>query len=298
MSEKSNQLTSVSNYDVKRMVFGEPQMGSVPNSNPPIAYRRINISTKNSDGSIGDLILPTRRVFSFGVGENKNPESGKVNGHVLPLCLWNKGGSTAEEKAWTDTFDKIVEQCKNHLVENRDEIEQFNLELNDLKKFNPLYWKREKGKVVEGTGPTLYAKLISSKKNDKILSMFFDKNGGVIDPLALLGKYCYVNAAIKIESIFVGNKITLQVKVYEAEVELMETGMKPLIKRGPAKLMLGNSSLADLPTAAITTSTSSKNDIQDDIVEDENVEETKVVQAPPKAIKKVNKVALNAKRPN
>lgn len=229
--ERSNQLTQVADYDVNNMMFSEPQSGAVPNT--PISYTRVNISTLNKDKTIGDLILPTEVLFSFGVSENKNQETNNVNGHVLPLCLWSRNGPTKEEKAWTDTFDKIVEHCKKHLIDNREELNKHDLEMADLKKFNPLYWKREKGKIVEGTGPTLYAKLITSKKQNvtKILSMFFNEHGDNIDPLSLLGKYCYVKAAIKIESIFVGNKMSLQIKVYEAECKLMDTGMKPLMRR-------------------------------------------------------------------
>jgi len=228
-SEHSNQLSSAADYDVKRMIFSDQQAGSVPNT--PIVYKRIAISTLNKDGSIGDLILPTEELFSFGVSENTNPETKKINGHVLPLCLWNRTAATPAEKAWTDTFDRIVENCKKHLVDNRDTIEQYDLTMNDLKKFNPLYWKRDKGKIVDGTGPTLYAKLIASKKHNKILSMFFNQEGDSVDPLNLLGKYCYVKAAVKIESIFIGNKISLQVKLYEAEIRLMDGGMKSLMSR-------------------------------------------------------------------
>jgi hypothetical protein len=225
------------------MVFSEPQSNAVPNT--PIVYKRIAISTLNKDGTIGDLILPTESLFSFGVSENTNPETKKVNGHVLPLCLWNRDGATPAQKAWTDTFDRIVEHCKKHVIDNKEELEQYDLSMADLKKFNPLYWKRDKGKIVEGTGPTLYAKLIASKKHDKVLSMFFDQNGEQLDPMSLLGKYCHAKAAIKIESIFIGNKISLQVKLYEAEVTLMEGGMKPLLRDKNAGRMLtsGTSSL-------------------------------------------------------
>lgn len=228
-NERSNQLAQVGDYDVKRMVFSDPIKGSIPNTT--IAYKRINISTLNKDGSVGDLILPTERLFSFGVSENVNPETKKVNGHVLSLCLYNRDGPTAAEKAWVETFNNIVEHCKKHLIKNKEEIEQYELAMNDLKKFNVLYYKRDKGKIVEGTGPTLYAKLIASKKHNKILSMFFNTDSEPIDPLNLLGKYCYVKAAIKIESIFVGNKISFQVKLYEAEVEMMDAGMRPLLSR-------------------------------------------------------------------
>jgi len=298
-SERNNQLTQVSEYDVQKMIFSEPQSNSIPNTT--ISYKRINISTLNRDGSIGDLILPTERVFCFGVSENKNIETQKVNGHVLPLCLWNKERATAAEKAWTDTFDRIVEQCKKHLIENREEIEQYDLSMADLKKLNPLYWKRDKGKIIEGTGPTLYAKLIASKKNDKILSMFFNKDGEPIDPLSLLGKRCFAKAAIKIESIFIGNKITLQVKVYESEIELLESGMKSLLPRqrtDTGRLIIGNSKtlnemkddFVDIPVAS-----SSKDDsgsLPNSDVEDEDVttKPVAVTSAPKKVIKTVKKV--------
>jgi hypothetical protein len=158
----------------------------------------------------------------------------KVNGYVMPLCLYNIDSPSKEEKEWVETFNNIVEKCKDHLIEKRDELEQWDLSKNDLKKLNPLYYKREKGKIVEGRGPTLYAKLIMSKKLNKILSMFYDASTQEdLDPLDLKGKYCHVKAAIKFESIFIGTKISLQVKLYEAEVKLMSTGMKRLL--GPSK---------------------------------------------------------------
>jgi hypothetical protein len=100
-----------------------------------------------------------------------------------------------------------------------------------LNKFNPLYWKKEKGKIVEGTGPTLYPKLIQSKKLDKITSLFRDEEGNIIDPLTLEKKFCHITAVIKIESIFIGSssKISMQVKLYEGQVKLMEMGIRPLL---------------------------------------------------------------------
>lgn len=235
MSENT-QLTLASGYDINNIVFSDVQHESIPKSVPQINYKRIMIRTKNSDGTIGDLIMPTEKLFSFGISENTNQETGKVNGYVMPLCLHTRDGATNEEKEWSETFTAIVEKCKDHLLANKEEIENFDLERNDLKKLNPLYYKREKGKIVPGTGPTLYAKLIVSKKQDnKILTMYFDFNGDSVEPLTVLGKYCYAKAAVKIESIFIGNRISLQVKLYECEVKLMDTGMKQLLRRPKAQ---------------------------------------------------------------
>jgi len=288
--ERVNQLTTADGYDVKRMVFSEPQAGSVPNT--VIVYKRIPISTLNEDGTIGDLILPTEELFSFGVSENVNPESKKVNGHVLPLCLWHRDGASPAEKAWTDTFNAIVENCKKHLVDNREEIEQYELTMNDLKKFNPLYWKRDKankGKIVEGTGPTLYAKLIASKKNNKILSMFF-VDGESIDPLTLLGKYCYVKGAVKIESIFIGNKISLQVKLYEADIRLMDGGMKPLMSRPKdSGRMLASGSGASKPKPKPVANDDDEAEEKGDDIEVNSDEEKPPAKSAPVAARKIIK---------
>ena len=228
MSE-NNQLTNISNYDITNMIFSDPQISSIPNSIPQISYKRINISTRNPDGSVGDLLLPTTRLFSFGLSTNKNMETDKINGYSMPICLWDKNCPSKEEKEWTTKFNEIIENVKTHLLDNKDEIEQYDLNVHLLSKFNPLYWKKEKGKIVEGTGPTLYPKLIQSKKLDKITTLFRDEEGNTIDPLSLAGKYCYITAVIKIESIFIGNKISMQIKLYECQVKPMEMGIKPLL---------------------------------------------------------------------
>ena len=246
---ENTQLTNVATYDASNMVFSEPMNGSIPDSKPAINFKRILISTRNPDGSTGELVLPTTRLFSFGVSENTSQETGKVNGYTFPICLWNKDGASDEEKQWVNCFNNIVDRCVDHLVDNRDDIEKYELEKSDLKKFNPLYYKREKftgpdGKtglrVVPGTGPTLYAKLIFSKKNDKFITQFFDVNDQPMNVLDLLGKYCYCTGAVKIESIFIGNKISLQVKLYEAVIEPVQTGMGRLLKRVPQSKILQN----------------------------------------------------------
>lgn len=246
MSFNNTQLTKASNFDVNNLVFSQPQTATIPNSKPPINYKRINISVKNTDGSIGDLVLETERLFSFGVSANRNPETQAINGYVMPLCLWNRDGATNAEKQFTDVFDGIIEKCKHHLIQEKEEIEKYDLDMAELKKFNPLYWKREKGKVISGTGPTLYCKLIVSKKdgNERIISVFWDgESGDQVDPMQLQGKYCYVKAAVKIESIFIGNKCSMQIKLWEAEVNMIEKGMRRLLNpsgSNPVRILASN----------------------------------------------------------
>lgn len=290
-------------YDTSRIIFSDPVVGSIPNSKPAINFRRINISTLNDDGTTGELIIPTEEVYSFGVSENTDIETGKTNGYVMALCLHNKNGASEYEKSWVDTFSNIVEKCKDHLLEHREDIEQYELERNDLKKFNPLYYKKDKGKVVEGASPTLYAKLIVSKKHDKIVTVFFDLDtDSDVAALDLLGKYCFAKAAIKIESIFVGNKISLQVKLYECGVRVINYGMKRLLPRPEADstVTIAPATLRQVTkVAGPNTSKPSKIDDDDDVgslvgsddevdlpTEDEKPAPKKVVK---KVIKKVVK---------
>jgi hypothetical protein len=240
-SKMNTQLSPPETYDVNRLVFSKAVKGSakVAEGSPEIKFSRINILTQNDDGSIGELVLPTTELFSFGVSVNTSMDgSNKISGHSLPLCLWNKDNPLPIEKAFSSKLEDIVEKCKDHLLldSTMEEIERYELERAQLKKLNSfIYWKKEKGKVVQGVGPTLYPKLIESKKNDKIITSFFDCNGQTIDPLSLIGKYCYVKAAIKIESIFIGANINIQVKVYEAEVRIVESGVKRLLQRPAAE---------------------------------------------------------------
>ena len=292
MSTSMNtELSSASSYNTSNMIFSKPVVGSIPNSVPALSYKRVNISTKNPNGSVGELIFCTSEIFSFGISQNINPETQKVNGYVMSLCLWNKDGSTAEEKAFTDMFDRVVEKCKEFLINNKEELEKYDLEMTDLKKFNPLYWKREKGQIVPGTGPSLYVKLIESKKNDKILTQFYDYDGHDIDPMSLMGKYCVGKFAMKIESIFIGNKISLQVKLYEAQVQVLESGMKRLLGTPRPAPVQGLVSLESvLPTVVSDKQHADETgSLHEDEVEEVVVQKPVVVAAPtPKRVVKRN----------
>lgn len=285
----STQLTNASGYNTSQMFFSKPEVGTIPGSK--MTYKRIKIGTKNSDGSMGDLILSTTELFSFGVQENTDMQSGKVNGYTLPLCLWNKNGASEEEKEWTDTFDNIVDRCKEHVISVKDEIGKYDLDMSDLKKFNPLYWKREQGKIVEGRGPTLYAKLFSSSKTNAISTIFTDANTGEdIDPLTLLKKYCYAESAIKVESIFIGTKVSLQVKLYEAVVRTLDGGMKKLISRPVAVEKVSvNSSARDALAGGEgegDDDEESENESDSEEISDSEEEEERPATPPPKKLVK------------
>lgn len=282
MSSKNTQLTNATGYEVSNMIFSKYEESAIPNSNPPMKYGRINVSTRNPDGSIGDLILPTESLYSFGLSDNVDPNTGKSNGLSMSLCMWAKDNASEAEKAWTTTLDNIVEHVKDHVLDIKDEIGKYDLERNDLKKFNPLYWKRDKGKIVEGTGPMLYVKLIHSKKQDKFITKFFDEESDEeLDPTTLIGKSFYTTCAVKIESIYVGSKISLQVKLFEANIRLLDTSRKRLLGGG-GRPSLGSSSSAPKP-APIPVSTPVPTPVSKDQIEDSDSEDERPPTPPPSA---------------
>ena len=277
MSCSNTQLSELTNFNTENIIYSEPAAGSIPNSTPAISFKRINISVKNPDNSVGELIIRTTRVFSFGVQENLEPSTKKVNGYVLSLCLHNRDGASPEEQLFTDVFDRIVEHSKDHLLtESVKEVidPRGDLERSDLKKLNPIYTRKVGGKVV--AGPNLYAKLIVKK--EQIISIFTDKNGTSLNPLDIIGKYCFVSAAIKIESIFIGNKISFQIKLYEAIIELQQTGMRSLLSSQITPRPVQQETLT---TTSTTSNPLLSNTTDDDEIKNDDDDDEQPSPAPP-----------------
>ncbi len=222
------------------MIFSAPDVKSVPTSDgkPGPSYSRINISTTNDDGTVGALVFEINNAFCFGVQENKEPKTDEVTGYVLPITLWTRppNGPTQPEKDWVESFNRVCDCIKKYLLldSTKEAMNKYELDASDLKNFNPLYWKKEKGKIIEGQGPMLYAKLMVSKKHGTptiISDMYNAQTGEDLSLADVTGKYFRVNAAIKIESVYIGAKLSLQVKVKEFGVTFTDTGNRRLLSR-------------------------------------------------------------------
>lgn len=269
MSMDNTQLTDALTYDVKNMRFRKIIESSLPGLNgaPSVNYKRVPIGTRNPDGSQGDLVLQTLRLYSFGLSPNVSQTTGKTEGYTLALCLTSRNGQTDDEKKWIDTFTKVVETTKDHLMDKKDEYGKYDLERVELKGLNPIWVKKEKGKPVDGAAPILYAKLLMNKKTGNIATLFTNGvTGHDIDPMTLIGKPCHVEAAIKIESVYIGAKISLQVKVQEANVFLIDNTPKRLLRRPVAvqQVEMSDDVPDDEPVQSIASTAASSHDDQDD----------------------------------
>lgn len=221
-------LTHLSTLNFDDIVFSKPEVNTVPGQK--ISYQRIRINvSKNND--LTDLIITSPpSLLSWGLQESRDPATQNLNGYQVPIVLWSNGNPSSEEVEFTDRFKDLCEHIKTYLVENKATFEKYDLEFSDLKKFNPLYWKLDKGKIVEEKGPTLYAKCLYDRRSEKINTIFTNlETKEIVNPQSIIGKRCYVSFALKIEGIYIGNKISLQVKLHEVLFRLQETGIKSLL---------------------------------------------------------------------
>jgi hypothetical protein len=224
------QLSNVYNFNTEKIIFSEAKETAIPGS------FRITIGTQYEDKSVGPLVFSTDNVYSFGVQENKSLDKPvRVTGYSIPLCLWNKEGPTEYQLKFIETIEKVSEHIKKHILrpEVKKSVKKYDIVESDLRKFNPLWYKKEDGEIVQGRGPMLYPKLMCNKEL-QIYTLVADQNGNDVDALSLLNQKCNAKVCIKVESIFIGSKISLQLKVLEMEVQQQGNQRKRLICKQPS----------------------------------------------------------------
>ena len=225
------QLSSYENITEKNILFNESKEFKIKDSK--IKYKRIPIEVKYPNGKKGQLVVETPFLFSFGVSEKKNQETGKLVGYSIPVCLWSRDSEpNNKEKAFFDVINNLKTLSQQHL-EN-----EYGADLASTLS-SPFYYKqieytdkkgKKKTKVDESSSPVLYAKLIYSEKTKKILSLFKGKKGKDLNPFKYINQYCNVKLALIIEGIFINKTVTsLQIKVHECYVKELEP-RKSLLK--------------------------------------------------------------------
>ena len=206
---KAMQLTKPSNLRKESVIFLEPKTDKHGNES-------IKIQTKYSDNKTGPLVIETPFLFSFGVNDRKSLESDEP---PLPVCLWGKDEEpTSEQTEFFACLTKI--QVFVHKYLEKTYGADVSERLREI-----LYYKtttNKKGKKIkdESFPPVLYAKLIYSGKEDKIISLFRTKGDDKVDPMLYFERYCTVKLALIIESIYISEtSVSIQVKVNDCYVK-------------------------------------------------------------------------------
>ena len=164
------QLSSYENITQENIIFNEPKEYKVKDSK--IKYKRIPIEVKYPNGKKGQLVVESPFLFSFGVSEKKNEDTGKLVGYSIPVCLWSRDSEpNNKEKAFFDVINNLKTLSQQHL-EN-----EYGADLASTLS-SPFYYKqieytdkkgKKRTKVDESSAPVLYAKLIYSEKSKKLL---------------------------------------------------------------------------------------------------------------------------------
>ena len=108
------QLSSYDHLTTDNIIFKEAKEYKVKDSK--IKYKRIPIEVKYPNGKKGQLIIERTLLFSFGVNEKKNQETGKLVGYSIPVYIWSKDSEpNTQEKAFFDVINNVTGICRLHL---------------------------------------------------------------------------------------------------------------------------------------------------------------------------------------
>lgn len=247
------ELTRLEDLDFNTLYFSDPTVDKKKN-------KRLNVGRVLPNGEVSELLIVVPNCFSYGVSEivEKNEDKNapkKVVGYNLPLCLWEREGPTDEQLQWSKQFEELIKRCKEAVVEKRRELQLgSNFTADKLDKFHNCYYRKkdENGDIDEKSPPTLYPKLYPAhqKRYTSIVSKLVGNKTVRINPFSadVLGKYCRADAIIKVESIFLGAVKNIQVKLYEARLEMNESEQKSFFgaQESTDTVVVGNNDAASV----------------------------------------------------
>ena len=195
----SRKCTKPENFSAEDLVFGEPKDELRDGTN----FQKIPISVCRPDGSVGPLIIVLETCFSFGIQRDDKYET-----YTIPLVLYDKEKPTRAQKLFVKTIKDILSAC-----EQRPK--------------SCLYGRDD--------SPIMYLKLDYKKERDKFVTKFNERKDmndksstHEISPKKYVGKYCLAKVAVRVDSVFVANTTTLQIKAHT--VILSETKRKERVE--------------------------------------------------------------------
>ena len=162
------QLSTNENITEDNIVFHEAKEQKLRNGK--IKQERIKIERKLPNGKFSPLVVETPFLFSFGINERRNEDTGKLTGYSIPVCLWKKDKEpNQKEENFFNLLNKIHDICRDHLAKNYGENEASCL--GEILYYKQIEIKKSNGKIKkkkdESSAPVLYVKLIYSEKNKK-----------------------------------------------------------------------------------------------------------------------------------
>ena len=230
-------------YDVDNIVFHKSEEKKLPND-PTVKYFRIAIKSKDGDRE-KDLLVVLDQCYCFGISTKF--------GLAMGISLEDREGPTELQTATIKMFDAIAEKAKDFVVAHKGELNKPKITREKLDEIGVVKYRvLSNGDIDTSKPPTMNVKLpvlMNDKEGNKldrpkIISEFaYESDESPADPYDFIDKPFYVRAVVRVEGIFVGAQIKLQVKLHECFVTPAETGPRSILKELKAANKLGTKQL-------------------------------------------------------
>jgi hypothetical protein len=176
------------------------------------------------------LVFSSEEVFSFGVARN-TLDTNSIS-YQISLCLYDRENPKDSEIKWAAKYEELATVCREYL--KNSEFKKLKGQIDAMK---GLSWKGNE--IGDADGPKLYPKIMFNQKKEEFITVFETDEDmeDVEDPLTILDKRCKIKVALRFESIFIGSKVALQVRVNDALISKWIESYKPraliVRKNGP-----------------------------------------------------------------
>lgn len=216
------------------------------------------------------LVFPSEEVFSFGVARNML-DTNNIS-YQISLCLYDRETPKYDEIKWAAKYEELATVCREYL--KKSEKSEFKRLKGQIDTMKGLSWKGNE--IGDSDGPKLYPKIMFNQKKEEFITVFMDESDEIIeDPSLILDKRGRVKAALRFESIFIGSKIALQVRVNDILITKWIEAYKPralIVRKNNTKVEKNNNKSPDEEDSDLNSS------------EDDNEDETE-----PKITKRIVK---------
>ena len=125
----SNQVISWKKIDLTRIIFEKPEK---PKGAIKADFMRINVMYAYPNGGKGKFLVKLPEVFTYGLEVNENYTTKREDGWVMTFCLFDRGGATPQQMECFETLKRVVDHCRKHLLEVREDAGQPDLVVQQL----------------------------------------------------------------------------------------------------------------------------------------------------------------------
>lgn len=206
------------------------------------------------------LVFSSEEVFSFGVSRN-TLDTNSIS-YQVSLCLYDRENPKDDEIKWAAKYEELATICREYL--KKSEFKKLKGQIDSMK---GLSWKANE--VGDADGPKLYPKIMFNQKKEEFITVFMDENDEIVeDPKTILDKRGKIKVALRFESIFIGSKVALQVRVNDVLISKWIEAYKPraliVRKNGPTLTTNKVSKVSDKSEEESDLNSSSEEEEEDD----------------------------------